>query len=178
MATNIKGLTAVKAMNPKELNAQSVSLLNARLVDEYTAHFFYRIASNWCKGVGYNNAAAFFADEAEQELQHAEGLQQYLVDWNINPTMPAVKPAINFIGLIDIVNKAYALEYDLFTKYNADSAKVFATDLPTFDFLQKYRDIQTKSVAEYSDLLNAAQLIDPTILLDIIHYEEIYFKVN
>jgi hypothetical protein len=49
--------------------------------------------------------------------------------------------------------------------------------LATFDFLQELREGQTKSVAEYSDLLNAAQIIDPTNLLDILHYEEIYFKV-
>jgi ferritin len=142
MATNIKALTMAKAINPKELNPASVKIINDRLVDEYTAHFFYRIASNWCKGVGYNNAAAFFEKEAANELGHAEKLQQYLADWNINPTMPAVKPSINFTGLIDIVNKAYALEYDLFTKYNADSVDIMQKDITTFDFLQKFRKIQ------------------------------------
>jgi ferritin len=176
MATNIKALTMAKALNPKELNPASVKIINDRLVDEYTAHFFYRIASNWCKGVGYNNAAAFFEKEAANELGHAEKLQQYLVDWNINPTMPAVKPSINFTGLIDIVNKAYALEYDLFTKYNADSVDIMQKDITTFDFLQKFRKIQFESITEFSDLLNAAQLIDPTNLLDILHFEEIYFK--
>jgi ferritin len=165
-----------KAINPKELNPASVKIINDRLVDEYTAHFFYRIASNWCKGVGYNNAAAFFEKEAANELGHAEKLQQYLVDWNINPTMPAVKPSINFTGLIDIVNKAYALEYDLFTKYNADSVDIMQKDITTFDFLQKFRKIQFESITEFSDLLNAAQLIDPTNLLDILHFEEMYFK--
>ncbi len=176
MATNIKALTSSKAINPKELNGNSAAILNARLVDEYTAHFFYRIASNWCKGVGYANAAAFFDAESKSELEHAEKLQQYLVDWNLNPVMPAVKPSIQFVSLIDIVNKAYALEYDLFTKYNADSLKVFESDITTFDFLRQFREGQTQSVIEYSDLLNAAQLIDPTNLLDILHYEEIYFK--
>lgn len=176
MATNIKGLTATKAINPKELTVSSVKIINDRLVDEYTAHFFYRSATNWCKGVGYNNAAAFFEKEAQNELEHAEKLQKYLVDWNVTPTLPAVKPNINFLGLIDIVNKAYALEYDLFQKYNADSVKVMTTDITTFDFLEDFRKGQYQSIVEYSDLLNAAQLIDPTNLLDILHYEEIYFK--
>jgi ferritin len=176
MATNIKALTAAKALNPKELVTSSVKIVNERLVDEYTAHFFYRIASNWCKGVGYNNAAAFFEKEAENELEHAEKLQKYLVDWNVNPTMPAVKPSITFSGLIDIVNKAYALEYDLFQKYNADSVNLMQSDITTFDFFTDFRKGQYDSIVEYSDLLNAAQLIDPTNLLDILHYEEIYFK--
>jgi len=176
MATNIKALTMAKAMNPKVLNGTATTILNERLVDEYTAHFFYRIATNWCKGVGYNNAAAFFEKEAASELEHAEKLQNYMVDWNVNPTMPAVRPSINFSGLIDIINKAYALEYNLFEKYNSDSHKLFEVDITTFDFLKKFRKLQLEAVTEYSDLLNAAQLIDPTNLLDIIHYEEIYFK--
>lgn len=177
MATNIKALTMAKAMNPKVLGNATVALLNERLFDEYTAHFFYRNARNFCKGVGYNNAAVFFEAEAANELTHAELLQGYMVDWNVTPTMPSVKPNIQFAGLIDIVNKAYLLEFDLFEKYNETSQKIFQHDLATFDFLQELREGQTKSVAEYSDLLNAAQIIDPTNLLDILHYEEMYFKV-
>ena len=176
MATNIKALTAAKAILPKVLIGSSVSIINDRLFDEYTAHFFYRSAANFCKGVGYNNAAAFFEKEAANELQHAEKLQKYLVDWNVTPILPSVKPNIVFSGLIDIVNKAYLLEYNLWEKYNADSLKIISTDISTFDFLQDFREGQTQSVAEYSDLLNAAQLIDPTNLLDVLHYEEIYFK--
>lgn len=176
MATNVKALTAAKPMMPKVLNDLSVNLLTERIVDEYTAHFFYRNAANWCKGVGYNNAATFFEKESANELVHAEKLQKYLIDWNIHPTLPSVKPNIVFSGLIDIVNKAYLLEYNLWEKYNADSSKVISYDLSTFDFLQEFREGQTQSVAEYSDLLNAAQLIDTTNLLDILHYEEIYFK--
>ena len=81
MATNIKALTMAKAINPKVLGNATVALLNERLFDEYTAHFFYRNAANFCKGVGYNNAAAFFVQEAANELTHAELLQNYMVDW-------------------------------------------------------------------------------------------------
>lgn len=175
MATNVKTLAAGKAMIPKTLIGSSVTILNERLVDEYTAHFFYRNAANWCKGVNYMKAAAYFEKEAANELEHAEKLQKYLVDWNVTPTMPAVKPSITFSNLIDIVNKAYLLEYGLFEKYNADSAKVFSNDLTTFDFLQKFRKIQAESVVEYSDLLNAAMLINPESLLDILTYEDTYF---
>jgi ferritin len=176
MATNIKALTSIKAAFPKELVATSAKIINDRLADEYTAHFFYRIASNWCKGVGYNNAADFFAKESAAELEHAEKLQKYLVDWNMTPIMPSVKPTINFASLIDIVNKAYLLEYDLFNKYNSDSLTVLKSDITTFDFLQKFRKLQFDSITEFSDLMNAAQLIDPTNLLDILHFEEMYFK--
>ena len=171
-----KSLTTGKPIMPKVLNGTSTQIINDRLVDEYTAHFFYRNATNWCKGAGYNNAAAFFEKEAENELEHAKKLQQYLVDWNVNPTMPAVKPNINLMNLIDIVNKAYLLEYDLYEKYNADSLRLMTTDITTYDLFTDFRKTQFESVVEYSDLLNAAMLVDTTNRLDIIHFEELYFK--
>jgi len=56
--------------------------------------------------------------------------------------------------------------------YNEMSAKLFTQHLPTFDFLTEFRTIQVQSIAEYSDLLNAAQLIDVNSKLDLLHYEE------
>ena len=168
--------TGTQPKSPFTLGKETIQLLTDRLRDEYTAHYFYRNASNWCRGVGYKNAEAFFAKEAENELGHAKLLQDYMVDWNVQPTLPEIKPAIEFESLIDIVNKAYALEYGLYTSYNKDSVKLFQSDSTTFDFLQQLRTGQNEAVIEYSDLLNAAELIDPNNLLDILHYEEIYFK--
>ena len=163
-------------LKPKTLPEDIVSKLNDRIGDEYTAHYFYRYAANWCQGVNYPNAAAFFTKEAAAELEHAEKLQKYLVDWNADPILPSVKFSGKFDSLIDVVNKAYAIEFDLGEKYNEDSADVFSMHLPTFDFLQGFREIQTESIAEYSDLLNAAQLIDVSNKLDLLHYEERYFN--
>ena len=36
---------------PKTLTEDIISDLNSALVEEYTAHYFYRGASNWCQGV-------------------------------------------------------------------------------------------------------------------------------
>lgn len=160
---------------PKTLADTTVKILTERLGDEYTAHYFYRNATNWCAGIGYAKAAAFFAQEAENELEHAKGLQKYLVDWNVMPLLPAIKPNITFSDLIDIINKAYALEYSLFEAYNKNSSELFTTDLPTFDFLTTYRTGQTESVIEYSDLLNAAELVDINNKFELLYFEQTYF---
>lgn len=161
---------------PKTLNEDTVAHLNSALADEYAAHYFYRGAANWCQGVGYVSAAAFFEKEAAAELEHAGKLQKYLVDWNATPTLPSVKFSGQFAHLIDVVNKAYTIEYNLGDKYNDMSSKLFTAHLPTFDFLTEFRTIQVQSIAEYSDLLNAAQLIDVNSKLDLLHYEERYFN--
>ena len=160
---------------PHTLAAEVVVMLEDRLQDEYTAHYFYRAAHNWCAEKGYKKAAVFFEAEAATELTHAEKVQKYLVDWNVLPTIPAIQMQPQFSHLIDIVNKAYKLEYNLFLQYNSNSASVFPMDIATFDFLQELRVGQTASVVEYSDLLAAAQLVDVSNKLDVLYYEENYF---
>lgn len=162
-------------ISPVVLNGDTVKLLTERLGDEYTAHYFYNSAANWCKGANYAKAAAFFAAEAMSELEHAQKLQAYMVDWNVNPVIPKVETHTDFANLPEIVDKAYRIEYALYQQYVKNSQALFASDLATFDFLQEFRTIQTTSVAEYSDLLNALQLIDIDSRLDILHFEETYF---
>jgi ferritin len=161
---------------PKSLDDASIKILTDRLRDEYTAHYFYRNATNWCAGVGYAKAAAFFANESESELEHAAGIQKFLVDWNVDPLLPSIKPNIQFTDLIDIINKAYAMEYGLFDSYCKNSTELFNKDINTFDFLTKYRGIQNDAVIEYSDLLNAAMLINTDNKFDILYFEQTYFQ--
>lgn len=174
----LKEVQAVEASSlkePKTLNPEVVNLLNQRIGDEYNAHFFYVNASNWCQGVGYLKAAAFFAKEAANELEHSAQVQKYLVDWNVDPKIPTPNTEASFSTLIDIVNKAYDMEYALYEAYNQTSLAVFQADLATFDFLQALRIGQRESVAEYSDLLNAAMLVNVNNKLDLLYYEQTYF---
>jgi ferritin len=160
MLNEIHPTSQAEVLIPESLSPEVTKKLIERIGDEYTAHYFYRNASNWCEDKAYKKAAAYFKEEAENELAHAEKIQNYLTGWNVMPIIPSVKMIPVFSNLIDIINKAYQLEYDLFTKYNINSAEVFPSDLATFDFLQELRIIQRTSVAEYADLLNAAQLIN------------------
>jgi ferritin len=163
-------------VNPMTLSDVVVNTLNARIGDEYTAHYFYNAAHNWCADKNYKNATAFFAGETASELEHAQKLQKYLLDWNCIPTIPKAETNFKFTSLPDIVEKAYQLELDLFNKYVKDSQSIFGIDLATFDFLQGFRQIQTDSVIEYSDLVNALELININNKLDVLHFEEIYFE--
>lgn len=141
---------------PESLPKDIVEMLLPRLEDETKAFYFYRAASNYCKNVGYFLAAEFFAKESADELEHAKGIENFLVDWNVTPDLPVIeKPTLEFKGLAEIIEKAYDLEYNLYVEYEETSAKIFKTgDICVFDFLQKYRTIQTQSVAEYSDKIN------------------------
>lgn len=163
-------------MKPHSLDKGVVDLLAPRHLDEMDAFYFYRAASNWCQGVGYFKAAEFFAAESQDELEHAGKIEKYLVDWNITVPLPSVpKPQVDFSGLLEILEEAYKIEYDLYEAYEETSKKLFNMDLCTFDFLQQFRLIQTKSVAEYSDKLNLLEDVDSKDKFKLLLLEEKLF---
>jgi ferritin len=98
-----------------------------------------------------------------------------LTQWNILPQIPPVTVPNNFDSLVGIIDEAYDIEYKLLLSYSAFQHAISGVHPPTFNFIQKYVDIQNDSVAEYSDLLNALHLIDINNKLDLLVFEERYF---
>ena len=103
--------------------------LTERIGDEYTAHYFYNSAANWCAGAGYKKAAAFFTQETANELAHAQKLQKYLVDWNVLPVIPKVETHSDFGNLPEIIERAYKLEFDLYQMYVKNSQASSITEV-------------------------------------------------
>lgn len=164
-------------MTPVKLPSDIVTLLSERLDDEYAAHYFYRQVTNYCENVGYLKAAEYFRGEAEDELKHAEGIQKYLTDWNIQPALAPIAAPQKVSGLVDIIEKSYKMEYDLYEAYEEISMDIFnKKDLCTFDFLQGYRTIQRLAVAEYSTFLNQLETINKEDKNWVYEFEKRAFK--
>lgn len=147
-------------MKPYKLSEEITKMLSEKINDEYSAHYFYRQVANYCENVGYLKAAEYFKNEAADELTHAEGLQKYLTDWNMQPLLMEISMPEKVDGLVDAIEKAYKMEYALYSEYEDISAKILPKDICTFDFLQQYRTIQRLAVAEYSTFLNQLETID------------------
>lgn len=162
-------------IKPNQLQSEIIQMINERLGDEYTAYYFYVNAANWCKNVNYKKAASFFESEASAELEHAKGLQDYLTQWNIIPQIPQVNTIYNFNNLVDIINKAYGIEFDLLQKYSENQQSLAGGHPATHNFIQKYVDFQNDAVAEFSDLLNAAVLVNTNDKFQTLYFEQTYF---
>ena len=149
-------------MKPNSINQATIDALLVRLKDEFTAYYFYRSASNWCKNVGFVKASEYFAAESEDELVHAKKIENFLVDWNVDVKLPYIEtPQSSFLNLVDVIEKAYQLEYNLYLGYDFTSEEVMERkEHTTYGFLQFFRDIQLNSVAEYSDMLNLLDGVD------------------
>lgn len=143
-------------IKPVSLPTEVISLLQDRHADEMNAFYAYRAMSNWCQNVGFFKAAAYYAAESQDELSHAKGIEEFLVNWNVTPVLPSIEiPSFTFTNLATTIEEAYKMEYDLYEKYEATSNRILSIgDTCVFDFLAKYRTIQTQSVAEQSDKIN------------------------
>ncbi len=144
-------------MKLKQLPRSVVAALSARLSDEQTARYFYESASAWCQNNGYNKAAKYFLDESISESSHAAKIIKFLSDWNEPVKFNAINPpASGFSGLMDIIEQAYIIEFDLLESYEADAKNVFTASLVGFNLLNDFVSIQNESVIEYADLINKA----------------------
>jgi ferritin len=159
-----------------KLSSKTIKILTDRIKDEYTAHYFYRAATNWCRDKNYKKAAEFFSNEADDELTHAKKIQEYMTDFNIIPQIPQAPIDHKFDGLIEIVHGAYKMELGLMKSYNKDSQELFSEDITTFDFLTEFREIQKGAVVEYNDLINGSELVDTKDKFQVLYFEQTYFQ--
>ena len=158
-----------------KLNSKTIKILTDRIKDEYTAHYFYRAATNWCRDKNYKKAAEFFSNEADDELTHAKKIQEYMVDFNIIPEIPQAPIGHKFNDLIEIIHGAYKMELALMKEYNENSKDLFSDDITTFDFLTEFREIQKGAVVEYNDLINGSELVDTKDKFQVLYFEQTYF---
>lgn len=168
-------LSKVSDIKLYKLSSKVIKILTDRIKDEYTAHYYYRAAANWCQDMNYKKATEFFNKESEDELGHALKIQEYMVDFNILPDIQQAPTKHTFDNLIDIIHGAYKMELDLMKEYNKDSQSLFNDDITTFDFLTKYRKTQKEAVVEYNDLVNATNLIDKKDKFQVLYFEQTYF---
>lgn len=168
-------LTKISKVTLYKLDTKTIKILTDRIKDEYTAHYYYRAAANWCQDMNYKKATEFFTNEAADELTHAQTLQEYMVDFNVQPEIPQAPTKHDFSNLIDIVHGAYKMELGLMNEYNKNSQSLFNDDITTFDVLTKFRKFQKKAVVEYNDLINGSNLIDKNDKFQVLYFEQTYF---
>lgn len=150
-------------IKPNKISDSLVSEVMPLIQSEYDAFYHYRALENWCRGVGYNIAADFFAKESQDELSHAKVLERYLVDWNVIVKLPEIEtPKVSFSDLGAGISDSYKMEYDLYQLYQKKVKKVFDMDPALFGVLQERLEVQLKAVIEYSDKLNMLEGVELT----------------
>jgi ferritin len=154
----------------QSLTTQEVGIIMPRMTDELNARYFYESAWAWCRLNGYMKAAKWFKKQAKDESGHYKMLVKILVDWNVPVILPAIAaPIFDFGSLLDILEKAYIIEYDLGFKYNADAITMFPINqmlyrklFITFIHIQKNETEDRKRMLEnaYKWIVNDPNLME------------------
>lgn len=144
-------------MKLKQLPRKAVEVLMSRLSDEQTARYFYESAAAWCQNKGYQKAAQFFLKESTAESAHGAKIIKFLSDWNEPVKFKAINaPSNEFSSLLDVIEQAYMIEYDLLGSYEVGARDIMAESMVVFNLLNEFVSVQNESVIEYADLLNKA----------------------
>lgn len=150
-------------IQPESLDQKKVKIVMPLLQAEYEAFYYYRALSNYCQGVGFEKAAAFFAKESEDELGHAKKIENMLVDWNVTVALPEIlSPKTEFDSLVDGIDGAYSMELALYNLYNEKMAEIMAVDQGLYINMYELVKGQYQAVVEYSDKLNMLEGVEPT----------------
>ncbi len=85
--------------------------INEQANHELFAALSYRAMSFWCADHDYNGFARFFAQQADEENEHAEKFFRFLLDRDVQPEVGALEaPRNDFGSLVVVAQKAKELE--------------------------------------------------------------------
>ncbi len=108
--SNLKLTPPVKKTNPF-VSKECIDILNFRIEQEEYSSRVYTAMSMWLNDKGYVNSAKAWAQDAQDELVHAQWAKDFLLDMGITPKTPALKePPQTFTGLPDVIKQSYAHE--------------------------------------------------------------------
>lgn len=151
--------------------------IEARLKNEYEAFYLYTAASAWCQIAGYTNAAAYFRKEAENEVYHAQSLQDFMNNWGLSYSMPTVDTAIVFDSLPDIIDRLYRVMTEQYLAYERSADIALPVDKSTFQLLMEKVQAQYYAVTYYLTLKDKLAQIDPEDPNWLINFEQETFAV-
>ncbi|RVD90606.1 hypothetical protein TUBRATIS_29720 [Tubulinosema ratisbonensis] len=141
-------------------------LLSKQLNNEYTAFYFYTSCSSYFdkKNVELPGLKKFFRKMAEEELEHAQGIINFMNARGMTVSFLQVKDfKTNYESVVDVLVKSIDFE----EKVLKDLSLIYkeaeeSNDYTTTTFLDPYVIEQVESIKELNSLkVNAERCMDP-----------------
>ena len=136
------------------LSANMKKWLQKSVESELYASSFYKHSANQLQRLGYFGGQAYYLKESADELEHYQGIVDFVNDMGDVVSVPKIDGVTDEIKSIgDTLDLAYELELDLLNQYKEFYEIAEDEDMAVAEFLLKYIKIQRKSVGEYGDLI-------------------------
>ena len=141
-----------------EIDSDLAQRLNKHINMELKAFYFYMNASNYFNqhNVAFSNISKFFEKQYNEEKEHAEILQKYLISRFGSLELDTLeKPDSNYKSILDCMKIAYKLEQDVYDSLlelhivASEKNDPHLTDLIEGTFLEE----QVTSIKEINDYI-------------------------
>lgn len=141
-------------------------LLSKQLNNEYTAFYFYTSCSSYFdkKNVELPGLRKFFKKMAEEELEHAQGIIDFMNAREMDVSLLSLNDySTDYKNVIDVFKKSIDFEEKVLTDLSCIYKHAEENnDYTTTTFLDPYVIEQVNSIKELNSLLvNAERCIDP-----------------
>lgn len=152
---------------------------NTLLSEELKAERHYLSCAIWCQNNGYDIAAKFFYAESESEKEHAQKLINYFTDLSDSPTLPFIaEGTTTFTNLLDVINVSLlSFEKPLYDLYGKVYSEIEEEYPQCAKFLLDFIQIQHDSIAEYSNMIDILNGVNPSDKFAMLMLQEQLFKM-
>jgi len=155
--------------NIGRLEKQVLYLLNKQIRNEFQSSFIYRETSAWLDDSGWIGGSKLFAKYADEELDHAKKIYQYIFEKNCKAITPSDLGNIELLytSIKDLVTKALEHEMQVTADWNtiASVAKDL-NDHDTYAFALIFIKEQTEEEEKFRNILFKINLDMPKYEID------------
>ncbi|TKB51757.1 non-heme ferritin [Ferrimonas aestuarii] len=143
------------------LSSAMIDKLNEQINLEFFSSNLYLQMSAWCEDKGFEGAAEFLRDHADEEMQHMRRLFTYVSEAGGLPLIGQIEaPAHEFASLSDVFAATYEHEQLVTRKINELAHTAFSNqDYSTFNFLQWYVAEQHEEEKLFKSVLDKLELV-------------------
>jgi ferritin len=143
------------------LSATMVDQLNEQINLEFFSSNLYLQMSAWCEDKGFEGAALFLRNHAQEEMGHMHRLFTYVSETGALPILGSIaSPKHEYTGLGEVFRETYEHEQMITKKINKLAHVAFTSqDYSTFNFLQWYVAEQHEEEKLFKGILDKLELI-------------------
>ena len=151
----------LRARECQMINCELLNKLNNQIQLEYYSSNLYLQMSAWCYHNGYQGAAKFLKEHAEEEREHMMKLFNYISETGSIPKIQKIDaPKSDWESLKEVFQTTYDHEKEITTNINelVDIA-LTSKDFSSFNFLQWYVAEQHEEECLFRKILNLFDVI-------------------
>ncbi|MCS6101612.1 non-heme ferritin [Shewanella sp. SM72] len=143
------------------LSATMIEKLNEQINMEFFSSNLYLQMSAWCEDQGFEGAAKFMREHADEEMGHMRRLFTYVSETGGLPLLGAIEaPQSQFSSLLALFELTYEHEQLITSQINALAHAAFSNqDYSTFNFLQWYVAEQHEEEKLFKSIVDKIRLV-------------------